>query len=342
MTQPYRTAGQKQPHHRCQVLQRLAAVLMAGLITGHAGGACAQTYPARPVHILSVYPSGAGPDLVARMFADKLSRLWNQPVTVEAKPGANGFIALENTRRAAPDGHTLLVVGDSHMTLNPSLFRNVPYDPEADFTPIAMQFRTPFFVAVSATGPYRTVADLLGALKARPGRISVGMPYIGSPAHLGAVSLEQALGTTMIHVPFKENAALFASLSNGDIDWLIGTIASAGAFYKSGRLRFLAVIARSRLASHPDIPTLAEEGGPASVAVGAWVAFVGPRDIAPEVVNTINRSVGQVLADDDFRQRMAGFGFLPTASTPQELADTIRTDLARNAETIRRAGIKAD
>ncbi len=299
-------------------------------------------FPNHSVRVLSVYPSGSGPDLVARVFADKLGRLWNQQVIVEPRPGANGFIAMEAARHAAPDGYTWVVVGDSHMTLNPHLFRDVPYNPENDFTPLALQYRTPFFAAVSAFGPYPNVQALLDAIRARPGKISVGIPYIGSPAHLGAVTLEQELGSSMVHVPFKENAALFAALSNGDLDWVIGTIASAGAFYKSGRLKFLAVISKDRLASYPDIPTLAEAGGPPRLRVGAWVAFVGPRGIPADSVNQINRAVNQVLTDEDFRQRMAGFGFLPGGATPDELAELIHTDLARNAEAIRRAGIKAE
>jgi len=314
-----------------------AAVLLAA-----AGAVAAQTFPNRIVRIHSPYPTGAGPDLTARLFAERLSRLWSQQVVVEARPGASGFIAIEAGRKGAADGHDLIVVGDAHLTTNPHLVKGTPYDPERDFTPIALQYRTPFFFVVSAAGPYKSFQDVIGAAKAAPGRISVAVPYHGSPAHLGGIVLERVTGTRMEHIAFKENAPLYAALVNGDIHWTFATVASAGPFYRSGRARFLAVASATRLPAYADIPTLAEVGGPAGLEVKAWVAFIGPRGIPADVVAKIHRDVAQVQADPEFRARLDTFGFIPETIPPAALATLITDDLKRNGDLIRSAGLKLE
>ncbi|MSQ70002.1 MAG: tripartite tricarboxylate transporter substrate binding protein [Betaproteobacteria bacterium] len=328
------------PLFRCATAMALAAALPALLCA--APVAQAQTYPTKVVRITSPYASGQGPDLVARVFADKLAKLWGQQVIVDARPGANGFIAMDAVKKAPPDGHDLLVAANSHLTINPSLFAKVSYDPVNDFAPVAMQYRTPFFFAVSASGRYRTVNEVLAAARANPGKLTAGVPYIGSPAHLGGVMLEGLTGTQYTHVPFKENAPLFVALVNNDLDWTFATPASAGAFLKGGKVKFLAIGSKRRFASYPDIPTLAEAGGPAALEVGAWVAFVAPRGTPSDLIALINRDVNRVLADQEVKERFAVFGFDPAPGTPAELAEIIRADLKMNAEVIKRAGMKPE
>ncbi|MFN0301279.1 MAG: Bug family tripartite tricarboxylate transporter substrate binding protein [Burkholderiales bacterium] len=304
--------------------------------------ALAQAFPTKPVRIVSPYASGQGPDLVARLFAERLSKAWNQQVIVEARPGANGFIALEALKKGTPDGHELAIASDAHLTINPHLLKNIPYDTESDFTPVALQFKTYFFVAVSATGPYRSFADIIAAAKASPGKLTTGVPYIGSPAHLGGLKLEHLTGTQMVHVPFKENAPLYTALVNDDLSWAFATPATAGGFLKGGRVRFVALAGPSRLRSYPDIPTLGETGGPAELEVSAWIAFLAPRNTPAEIVSVINREVNRILGESDFKQRMDTFGFHPTPATPAELSALIRADMKRNAELIKRVGIKSE
>src|SRR5437899_4730533 len=150
----------------------LAALLLAG-----ASGAWAQGFPSKPVKIVSPYPSGLTPDIAARALAEKLSRTWSQPVIVEPRPGANGFIAIAQAKKAAPDGHELLVAGQAHLSINPRLFKSVPYDPEKDFVPLSLIYRTPFFVAVSTTGPYKTIPELIAGAKASQKKLSYSSPY---------------------------------------------------------------------------------------------------------------------------------------------------------------------
>jgi tripartite-type tricarboxylate transporter receptor subunit TctC len=335
-------SGRRRTRMTFRTLRHIAVATAVGVGLCAASVAQAQTFPTRVVRITSPYASGQGPDLVARVFADRLSKLWGQQVIVDARPGANGFIAFEAVKKAPPDGHDLLVTANAQMTINPSLFAKVPYDPVNDFAPVAMQYRTPFFFAVSSTGRYKSVQEVIAAAKANPGKITAGVPYIGSPAHLGGVMFEGLTGTQITHVPFKENAPLYVALVNNDLDWAFATPATAGAFLKGGKVKFLAIGSKTRFPSYPDIPTLAEAGGPAGLEVGAWVAFVAPRGTPPDIIALINRDVNRVLADPDVKERFAVFGFEPAPGTPAELAEIIRNDLKVNAEVIKRAGMKPE
>ena len=166
--------------------------------------ALAQTFPSKVVKITAPYAAGAGPAIFTRIMADKLSKAWSQPVIVDAKPGASGFIAIEAVKNAAPDGHELLVVSNAHVAINPALYRTLPYDPRKDFVPVAMFYHTPFFLTVSTAGPYQSVPALIAAAKANPGTVSYGSSYVGSPSHLGSAEFEFLTGTKMIHVPYKD------------------------------------------------------------------------------------------------------------------------------------------
>src|SRR5437773_12146293 len=143
----------------------------------------AQTYPAKVVKITAPYSAGAGPAVFTRVLAEKLSRAWSQQVLVDPRPGASGFIAIEAVKNEAPDGHELLVVSNAHVAINPALYKKLPYDPDKDFVPVAMMYRTPFFLTVATKGPYQNVRDLIAAAKANPGAVTYGSSYVGSPSH---------------------------------------------------------------------------------------------------------------------------------------------------------------
>src|SRR5215212_492749 len=173
-------------------------ILMACLIALPLAVA-AQTFPTKTVRIISPYPTGAGPDTVARLLADRMAKSWGQQVIVEARPGGNGFIAIEAVKKGSPDGHEIVMVDSGHVAVNPSLFKRLPYDVEKDFAPAALVYRTDFLIAVAVNGPYATVGELIDAAKKQPGRVSYGTPFVGSPSHLGSALLELRTGTQMIH-----------------------------------------------------------------------------------------------------------------------------------------------
>jgi len=303
--------------------------------------AAAQTFPSKTVRIVSPYPPGAGPDTVARLLAEKLAKTWGQQVIIEPRPGANGFLAMEAVKKST-DAHDLVMADNGHIAVAPSLFKRIPYDIDADFRPAALIYRADFLIAVAANSPYKTVGELIAAAKANPGKISYATPFVGSPSHLGSALLEMRTGTQMLHVPFKETSQMVAAVGNGEVTWTLTTLATAGSLVRAGKVKFLAVAAKSRLPTAGEIPTVLESGGPADYEVNGWVAFLAPRAAPAEAIATINAGVNRALAEPDIRERLATFGFTPLPSSTGELQQLIRADTVKFAELVRKTGATID
>ena len=256
---------------------RRRSIFLIAAWLGLASIVLAQTFPSKVVKITAPYAAGAGPAIFTRIMADKLSKAWSQPVIVDPRPGGSGFIAIEAVKNATPDGHELLVSSNSHVAINPALYKKLPYDPDKDFVPVAMFYRTPFFIIVSSNGPYQTVPALIAAAKASPGTVSYGSSYVGSPSHLGSAQFEYLTGTKMIHVPFRDQSQMYVGIANGDVGWAFSTLGSALPLIQAGRIKIIAIAAKQRLKTLPDVPTVAEAGGPAGLEVDSWLALMAPR-----------------------------------------------------------------
>ena len=302
----------------------------------------AQTFPNKTVRITSPFSTGIGPDLFARALADTLQKEWGQPVVVESRPGANGFIAIDALKKSAPDGHELLILADSHLAINPSLFKKLPYNVETDMTPVGGLYRTFFFVAVKSDGPYQSILQLIAGAKANPGKLTYGSPYVGSPSHLGNAVFDFETGTQTIHVPYKEQLQIFTSIANGDLTWAIATAASTTAMVKAGRVKLIAVAANKRLPSHPEVPTVEEAGGPKDFVVAAWLALLAPQGTPQNIVRKISADTQKALSNPDMKKRIDALGFEAMPSGPEQIAEMIRTANRKNAEIIKRVGATAD
>ena len=300
----------------------------------------AQAFPTKTVRIVSPYPTGAGPDTVARLLAERLTKSWGQQVIVEARPGGNGFIAIEAVKKG--DSHDIVMVDNGHIAVNPSLFRQLPYDVEKDFQPAALIYRTDFLIAVGTGSPYKSVAEIIAAAKKEPGRISYATPFVGSPSHLGSALLEMRTGTQMLHVPFKETSQMVAAVANGDVTWTLTTLATGGPLVRAGKVKFIAVAAKSRVPAAPDIPTVLESGGPADYEVNGWVAWLSPAGAPASAVETINTHVNRALAEPEIRERLATFGFTPLPSSRQELRELTRRETVKFADLVKKTGAKID
>jgi len=314
----------------------------AGALLLVASGALAQNFPAKPVKIVSPYPNGLTPDIAVRAVAERLTRTWGQPVIVEPRPGANGFIAIGQAKKAAPDGYELLLAGQAHLSINPRLFKSVPYDSEKDFVPLSLIYRTVFFIAVKADGPYKSIPELIAAAKTSQKKLSYSSPYVGSPPHLGAAEFAYLTGTQMVHVPYKEAAQIYISVANGDVDWALGSIGSTLPLTKAGKLKLLAIAAKARDPDHPDIPTVAQAGGPAGYEVDTWVSLVAPAGTPPDLVRRLSGDIATAVADPEVRERYKGIGVDPATATPAELAELVKRDLAAYGDIVKRTGVTAE
>ena len=317
---------------------RLCAALGLGLLAPAAG---AQTYPAKPVRIITPFAPGSGPDSALRVVGQKLTGLWGQQVIIENRPGGNGFIALEAAKRSPADGYTLVQMDDTHMSLLPYLYRRIPYDVAKDFDPVAGLFRTYFFVVVPSGSPWRNVGDLVAAAKAKPGEVNYGSWFVGSPGHLGAAMLEGVTGIRMTHIPYKAQSDLFTAVANGDVAWAFGTAGSSGAMYRAGKVRYVAISAPQRVEGYADVPTVAEAGGPA-IDLKSWVALFAPKGTPQPIIAKINESMAEVLADPEVRERFAALGYETYTATPAEMTREREADLTRYGEIVKTANISIE
>jgi len=289
----------------------------ATVVTGAAHAADA--FPSKPVTLVTAFAPGSGPDAVLRLVAEKLGRTWNQRVLVDNRPGGAGFIAIDAAKRAAPDGYTLLQLDSEHLSALPYLYKSRGFETLKTFEPVAALFRTPFLVAVANDSKLKSMSDLIGAAKANPGQVSFGSWGIGSPGHLGAEQLEASSGISMQHVPYREVSQLFMSVGANDVAWSFGSIPSSQGAFKAGKLRYIAVAAPKRIPQMPEVPTVAEAGGPAGLDVNSFVVLVAPRGLPAAVRDKINVDVQKALAEPDVKARFDTFAFENIAWSPAEI-----------------------
>ena len=317
-----------------------ACVLALGGLT--ATLAHAQEFPTKPVRILTPFPAGAGPEAVVRVLAEKLQKKWGKPVIVENKPGANGFIAIDAFKRGATDGHDLIQLDNVHLVAYPHLFKKLPYEPVKDFEQLAPLFRTYFFVGVPANSPYKTVGDIIADAKAHPGKLNYGSWSVGNPVHLGSALLESMTGTEMQHIIYKEVSMLYTGVATGELNWSLGSLASAGPMQRSGKIKFIGVTAPKRHAAFPDVPTVVESGGPAGYEVTGWTTLAAPKGLPKAVADKIQKDIEAALAEPDMKDRYAAFGYEAFPVTRDQFNAYITSESAKYADVVKRAKASLD
>lgn len=325
-----------------RISRRLCLLGAAATAATAALGQLASGYPTRAVKTLLPYSAGSGPDAVMRHVADKLSTAWKQPHLIDNKPGANGWLAVGEAKRAGADGYTLVGVDNTHFTLQPHLYKQLPFSPKGDFEPVAPLYTTYFFVVVAADSPWKDMSDLLAAAKAKGGQLTYGSWGIGSVAHVGTAMLESATGVRMTHVPFKELPQLYTAVATGEVSWAFGTAATVGPLFKAKKVKLLALAAPRRLDGYTDIPTVGEAGGPAGFELKTWVALFAPKGTPKPVIAQLNTAIGKALREPDVRERLATVGFEPWIATPAELTAAIDADTRRFSGVVQQARISLD
>ena len=323
------------------ILALFATTLALCAVTVHAQP---QAWPTKPVHITTIFPAGAGPEVLLRLVAERLQRKWGQPVIVENKPGGNGFIAVDSFKRASSsaDGYELIQLDNQLLVAYPTLYKKLPYDPVKDFDPVLPLAKTYFYICVSAGSKYKTVGDIIAAAKANPGKLNYGSWAVGSGVHLGSALLESLTGTEMVHVIYKETSMLYAAVANGEIDFAIGSMATAGAMQRSGRLKFIAVTGPNRHPAFPEVPTVVESGGPPGFDVSGVTTLAAPRGVPRNVVDKIRRDVDAVLAEPEVQERFAAFGYERFSATREQYSAFLASESTKWADIIRRAKVSLD
>jgi len=322
---------------RRAALALLSAAALCAALPAHA-----QTWPTKPVRIITPFPAGAGPEAVVRVLAEKLQKKWGQPVVVENKPGANGFIAIDAFKRGATDGSDLIQLDNVHLVAYPHLFKKLPYDPVKDFEQIAPLFRTYFFVGVGAGSKYKTVGDIVVDAKAQPGALNYGSWSVGNPVHLGSALLESMTNTEMQHVIYKETSMLYTGVANGELNFALGSLATAGPLQRSGKIKFIAVTAPKRHAAFPDVPTVAESGGPAGYEVTGWTTLAAPKGLPKAVADKIQKDIEAALAEPDIKERYATFGYETFPVTRDQFNTFIAAESAKYADVVKRSKASID
>ncbi|MEA3153515.1 MAG: hypothetical protein QOK44_1104 [Betaproteobacteria bacterium] len=321
-----------------QVITSAAAVLVAASAAAHAQSAA--PYPVRPIRIVVPQSAGASTDLTARLIGQKLNVVFGQPVIVDNRPGAGSIIGTDLVAKATPDGFTLLVVASS-ITLNPTLHKNLPFDPVRDLAPITQLSSFPNMLDVHPAVPVKTVKDLIALAKAKPRGINYGSSGTGTGTHLSAELFKYMTGVDMVHVPYKGGGPAVQALLGGQVQLNFATIVSVLPHVRGGKLRAVAVTTAKRSPSAPDVPTIAESGVP-GYDHGPWNGFLAPAKTPRTVIARLNEEVARILHTPETRAVFTNEGAEPVGNKPEEFGAIIRDETAKWAKVIRAAGIKAD
>jgi len=317
--------------------------LVAAVIALSGNPACAQTYPARPIHLVVPYPAGGGTDFFARLVGAKMSEIIGKPIVVENKPGAATNLGAEFVAKASPDGYTILLGDVATYAANPSLYKKLPFNPDKDFSPISLTAR---FLTVLVVNPAKlnvdTVADVIAAARKAPASIDIAHAGVGNPFHLAAVLFEQAAGITLSQVPYRGAAPAIQAVLAGDAVLMFVDYATARAHLASGALKALAVASATSRPELPGVPTLAEAANIPGFEMWAWQGMVAPAKTPDAVITKLHETYVAAVSDPAVRQKLIDAGTEPLQSSPQEMAEYRRREAAKWAAVIKAANMLLD
>ena len=299
----------------------------------------AADYPTGTIRIVNGFSPGGGSDVSGRAVAEKLAQKWGKPVIVENKTGAQGNLAMAHVAKAAPDGYTLAVVPLSNAAVNPSLFKELPYDMK-EFAPISQIAAIDNVLVVSAKSQAKSLKELVSLGTAKDARFTYSSPGAGSQAHLAGELLSRAVGIEMTHIPYRGLGPALTDVLSGEITMTFAQLSNAKQFIENGQLRALGVASRKRSPALPDIPTVAEAGNLPGFAAVSWYALMAPAKTPQPIIQKLADEVARIVRMPDVAATLAALGAEPVGNTPKELEEIIADDTARWAKVIKEAGIQ--
>ena len=316
-------------------------VWLASLALALPGMAAAQAYPAGPIRMVVPFPPAGGTDVLSRLVTQTVAeaRGWN--FVTENRPGAGGNLGLDLVAKARPDGLTIGMAQSSNLAINPTLFKKMPFDAQKDFVPVVLVASQPTVLVVGERSPYRKLADLLAAARAKPGGLTMASAGNGTVGHLGGELFAKRANVKWSHIPYKGAAPAMTDVIGGQVDLNFATPTAAMALIRSGKLRALAVTSAERLYALPDVPTVAESGFKGFVAED-WKAVVAPAGTPPAAVKALNEAVNAALAKGEVRAKLALEGSKPLGGTPEQLATFLLSEQARWSAAVRDSGASTD
>ncbi len=322
----------------------VVAVALSAVTLVAAGGAlaqgAAQAFPSKAITIVIPATPGGAIDLTARVIGPKLTDAWGKAVVVENKAGATGIIGTEFIAKAAPDGHTLVLVASSH-SINPSMFKKLPYDTLKSFEPVVLTHVLPLMLVVHPSLPVKNVQELIAYGKANPGKLTFASSGPGGAPHMSGELFKSMTGIDMLHVPYKGSTAAHSDLLSGRVSLMFDTVTAINPHVKSGALRALAVTTAKRSAAAPDVPTMAE-AGLKGYETSTWGGVLAPAGTPKDIVDKLNAEMNKALAAPDVRQRMLDAGIEPAGGTPQQFAGFIQSEMAKWGKVAKTAGIQPE
>ena len=317
----------------------LRAAFGAAILAASIGSAPAQDFPTRAVRIIVPFPAGGTADIVPRVVGEMLARKWRQPVVIENRTGAGGNIGAEAAFKAEPDGYTLLASPPPPLVINQNLYPHLNFDP-AQFVPVVVMVRVPNSLVVTPKFPPRSVAEVIAQARANPGKVTSATQGNGTTSHLTSEMFQMSAGVKLQQVPYRGSAPALADLVAGNVDLMFDNLGVSLALVKGGQLRLLAVATQSRMASLPDVPTLAETL--AGFESAAWYAVVAPPRTPPQIVSKLNADINEALRAPEMGAHLAEWSAEAIGGTPQQTAAYMREEVERWNKVIKAAGVKLE
>jgi tripartite-type tricarboxylate transporter receptor subunit TctC len=321
-------------------MNRRTLATLAVAILAAPGTLIAQEYPAKPIRWIIPYPTGGTSDFLARIIGQKLTDAWKQPVLVDNRSGANGNIGTDAAAKAPGDGYTMLLVA-STFTMNPAVYPNLPFDTEKDFAPVTTILWQPYLLSVHPSLPVKSVKELIGLARTRPGAIDYGSGGVGNATHIAGERFASMAGIKLNHVPYRGVGPSITALLQGEVQVLYASSVAVQPYIKSGRMRVLAVTGEKRIAQMPDVPTVSEAGVPGYIE-GNWQAVLVPAKTPRTIINRLNQELVRIIRTPEIAAQIRQVGADVIANSPDETGALIRTDLKKYAEVIRKLDIKVE